>query len=68
MFKDYCYLAQDADGYIKGIEEMLATPISTEEQNARRNFALSHTWEASVGGMYKAIEEFENKMLTHGQR
>jgi teichuronic acid biosynthesis glycosyltransferase TuaH len=65
MFKDYCFLAKDVDGYVEGISQMLANGNSKEDFEARRAFALSHTWEASVNGMYKAIHVFENKIVTY---
>lgn len=60
MFKDYCFLAKDANEYIEGIAQMLAKGNSKKDAEARRTFALSHTWEASVNGMYDAIVSFEN--------
>lgn len=60
MFKDYCFLAKDANGYIDGISQLLANGKSEKDFNARRTFALSHTWEASVNGIYDAIHAFEN--------
>lgn len=60
MFKDYCFLAKDVNGYIDGISQMLANGKSERDFEARRKFALSHTWEASVNGIYEAIHAFEN--------
>ncbi|ANH80448.1 glycosyl transferase family 1 [Niabella ginsenosidivorans] len=46
-FKEYVFLAEDGDGYIRGIQELLDTD-APELQEARKKFALSHSWERSI--------------------
>jgi len=58
MFKDYCFLAKDVNGYVEGISGILAAGTNKEEADRRRRFALSHTWEASVNGIYTAINAY----------
>ncbi len=60
MFKNHCFLAKNVEGYIQGISEMLANGNSKEDAEARKTFALSHTWEASVAGLYDAINTLRN--------
>ncbi len=60
LFRDYVYLGTGADEYILSAEKALAekgTGMATD----RRRFALSHTWENSVAGIYAAIENFERQ-------
>lgn len=54
VFKDYVYLANSKEDYVKLIKKAF------EEKNTnlameRRNFALTHTWENSVGEMRKEV-------------
>jgi teichuronic acid biosynthesis glycosyltransferase TuaH len=60
MFKEHCFLAKDAKGYIEGISKLLEEKNSPVASDARRAFAVSHTWEASVNGLYQAINAFKN--------
>lgn len=60
MFKDHCFLAKDLEGYIEGISKLLKED-DADAAAARKDFALSHTWEASVNGMYAAIEAVEKR-------
>ena len=60
MFKKYCYLAEDVNGYIEGINKAL-NENSEQIRLARKEFAKSHTWEASVNGLYNAINEYKEK-------
>ncbi|WP_442588354.1 glycosyltransferase [Pedobacter sp. AW31-3R] len=53
-FGDFVYLAETKADYIKLIEKALAED-SEELQDARRTFALEHTWENSVSQIYSAI-------------
>ncbi|MBO9572935.1 MAG: glycosyltransferase [Chitinophagaceae bacterium] len=55
-FKQYVFLAEDEEGYIKGIQELLDTD-APQLQNARKKFALSHTWEQSVQLILAAYEQ-----------
>ncbi|MFZ4545786.1 MAG: glycosyltransferase [Bacteroidales bacterium] len=54
-FREFTYLGVSHDDYIKLIEKAL-TENSPEKETARREFALSHTWENNVLEIYKAIE------------
>jgi teichuronic acid biosynthesis glycosyltransferase TuaH len=60
MFKEHCYLAEDVNGYIEGINKALKEN-SEQVRQARKEFAKSHTWEASVNGLYNAINEYQQK-------
>jgi len=55
-FSDYTYLGKSHQDYIELIEKALGEN-SPEKQQARRRFALSHTWENNVLEIYKAIEK-----------
>lgn len=48
MFAEHTWLCDDAAGYIRSIREILSAPPSREKEEARKVFALSHTWENSV--------------------
>lgn len=55
IFQDYVYLAENADGYITGIEKAL----SEKDQSLvdkRIALARSHTWENSVKEIYNSIK------------
>jgi teichuronic acid biosynthesis glycosyltransferase TuaH len=58
MFKEYCYLASNVEEYIKGISDSLFQKQDPKDIQRKREFALSHTWEASVSGLYKSINEY----------
>jgi len=60
IFKDYCYLAESQEDYLKMIEEALKND-SIELKNIRRHFASSHTWENSVLEIDKVILDWEDK-------
>ncbi len=51
MFKDYVYLCDDKNDYVKMINMILSnSSVFSEAEKARRvHFALSHTWEKSIG-------------------
>lgn len=59
IFKDHVYLCSSADEYREAIDKALAedSPIL---QKMRIAFAHTHSWEQSIGKIYKAIEEYEN--------
>ena len=54
VFADYVYLGKTQEDYVALIERALAenTPSRADD---RRIFASTHTWENSVGELYKAI-------------
>lgn len=54
IFEQHTYLATDKETYVKYISDALANN-SIELQQARRSFALSHSWENSVADLYSAI-------------
>ncbi len=60
VFADYCYLANNKEGYIKSIEAALSTNTS-EEGKRRRDFAMTHTWENNVGEIYTAMNDVLTK-------
>lgn len=53
-FSDFVYLAADKEEYVALIGKALEAH-TTALQQARRTFALEHTWENSVSEIYKAI-------------
>lgn len=56
VFADYCYLAENKDGYVDLINKALSEN-SKDKSIARREFAMTHTWENNVEEIYKAINE-----------
>ncbi len=60
VFADYCYLANNKEGYIKSIEAALSTNTG-EEEKRRRDFAMTHTWENNVGEIYNAMNDVLTK-------
>ncbi|MFL5742656.1 MAG: glycosyltransferase family 1 protein, partial [Flavisolibacter sp.] len=56
LFEDYTYLAAVPEDYPALIERALKED-SRESQQKRIEFARTHTWENSVGELYKRIEE-----------
>jgi teichuronic acid biosynthesis glycosyltransferase TuaH len=56
MFKEHVYLAEGVEGYKANIAKALQE--NTEQKSAdRKAFAKQHTWDNSVGLMYKQIEK-----------
>lgn len=56
VFADHVYLGKGKEDYVRLIELAL-TENSAARTEARRSFASSHTWENSVGEIYKAIDQ-----------
>lgn len=54
-FKDYTYLAKSPEDFEMAIEKAL-NENSLKSEQARRDFALTHTWEANVEAISKLIE------------
>jgi glycosyltransferase involved in cell wall biosynthesis len=54
IFADYAYLGETKEDYITLIQKAL-DENTTEQQNRRKTFAASHTWENNVLEIYKAI-------------
>jgi teichuronic acid biosynthesis glycosyltransferase TuaH len=51
MFEDHCFLCESKEDYTRQIRKILSddTLFSREQILRRRNFALQHSWENSVG-------------------
>ncbi|WP_143306713.1 glycosyltransferase [Chitinophaga vietnamensis] len=60
LFAEHVYLANGLAAYLSQAEKALAEHNSRLAA-ARRQFALSHTWENSVAAIYAAIEAFEKR-------
>lgn len=54
VFAEHCYLATTKEDYVRLAQKAL-TENSTELRDKRMAFAATHTWEASVGEIYKVI-------------
>lgn len=59
VFEEYTYLATSREEYLELVEKALMED-SPEQAARREEFARSHTWEANVNEIYKAIEEISN--------
>jgi glycosyltransferase involved in cell wall biosynthesis len=60
LFKPYTWLCEDKEDYVKHIRYILLNPqltMSQEEQERRKAFAFSHTWEDSIGRLGTAYHE-----------
>ena len=53
-FADFTYLADSSEDYLSMVEQSLAED-SPARQQARRDFAATHTWENSTAAIYAAI-------------
>lgn len=62
VFADHCYLAQNADEYIKFIDIAL-NQNNDEKENSRALFAKEHSWENNVRAIYSLIEKQEQGIL-----
>jgi glycosyltransferase involved in cell wall biosynthesis len=60
LFKDYTYLAENKEGYVKMIDKALQEDSIDAQQN-RIGFASGHSWVNSVKAIYKAIDKVETK-------
>lgn len=56
MFREHCYLAEDALGYEMNIKSALQEN-SAEKEKERKAFAEMHSWENSVNSIYNSIEQ-----------
>lgn len=56
VFSEHVYLGKSKEDYVRLIEKAL-TEDSEARATERRAFASSHTWENSVGEIYKAISK-----------
>ena len=57
MFREYTFLCRSKEEYVTNVQKILQDPSwsSAEEKRRRRDFALTHTWENSVGAMGNAF-------------
>jgi glycosyltransferase involved in cell wall biosynthesis len=61
MFRQYTFLCSTKEEYVSCIRKLLEEPewSSGENKNIRREFALSHSWENSVGKIGDAFYSIE---------
>ena len=59
VFKNYTYLAETNEDYVKLIDLALKENSKEKEKN-RKDFAKTHTWENNVSEIYKAFEKVLN--------
>ncbi|HCL83049.1 MAG TPA: glycosyl transferase family 1, partial [Chitinophagaceae bacterium] len=57
MFREHTLLCNTVEEYITNIRKLVDEPVWTSQalQIRRRDFALTHTWEQSVGAMGDAF-------------
>ncbi len=60
IFAEHTYLATSGTVYTKYINQAIQENSATLEQ-ARRDFAATHTWENNIEEIYKAISCFESR-------
>ncbi|MBC7904975.1 MAG: glycosyltransferase [Gemmatimonadaceae bacterium] len=70
MFENHTFLCASKEEYVEKIKMILANPaLSAEEmQESRRQFALSHTWENSIGLMGDAYHQVKQAKRTGNGR
>ncbi|WP_212004146.1 glycosyltransferase [Chitinophaga sp. HK235] len=59
LFEGYIYQCKTKEDYIINIEKALAEEPGSDIRKARKTFALTHTWETSLGKMsdhYRALQ------------
>ncbi len=61
MFRKYAELCNSKEEFLNSIRKMVSEPVwrSAEQSNKRREFALTHTWENSVGALGDAFYSME---------
>lgn len=61
MFKNFVYLCSHRDDYLKKISSIISDPnaFSDEQKKKRTDFAISHTWENSIGLLGDAYHHHE---------
>jgi glycosyltransferase involved in cell wall biosynthesis len=57
VFADHVYLGESKEEYVS-LVSLALRENTPEKAKARRNFASAHTWENSVGDIYKAISAY----------
>jgi teichuronic acid biosynthesis glycosyltransferase TuaH len=57
MFREHSFLCNSKEEYVVNIRKLVNEPFWTSEEmkNKRRDFALTHTWENSVGALGDAF-------------
>ncbi len=60
-FEEVVYLCDCKDQYISKIQQALDNKDDIKKKEARIAFAKSHTWEASVDGIYRVINKTSNQ-------
>jgi len=58
IFSEHTYLGKDKEAYVTLIQKALDED-DAELQQARKDFAASHTWENNVAEIYQAINTFK---------
>lgn len=63
MFREYTFLCKSKEEYVTKIRKIINEPEWTTQtiKNKRKEFALTHTWENSVGSLGDAFFLLENK-------
>jgi len=63
MFADYVFLCNSKEEYVSHIRKILENPELRigEIKQQRQSFALTHTWENSVGKLGIILSEYERK-------
>jgi glycosyltransferase involved in cell wall biosynthesis len=61
MFSDYVFLCRTKDDYVNSIRKILSQPSmqNGEEKIRRKQFAMSHTWEESIGKLGDAFHQYQ---------
>jgi teichuronic acid biosynthesis glycosyltransferase TuaH len=59
IFAEQCFLCSTYPEYVDAITIAIKESNHPEKIEQRKELAKSHTWEASMGGLYKVIENLE---------
>lgn len=59
VFSEFCYLADNEKDFLNETEKAIEEN-TIEKAEARKKFALNHTWENSVEAIYNAIQKVES--------
>jgi teichuronic acid biosynthesis glycosyltransferase TuaH len=64
MFSGHTFLCETKEDYVKQIRKIFSSPevFSETQKEARRNFALEHTWENSIGCLGDAFYQTKRKL------
>lgn len=63
MFREHTFLCESGEDYVMNIRRIMEDPAwnSAEEKEKRRDFALTHTWENSIGALGNAFYHLEKQ-------